>query len=181
MNPYVDVFQMCPNNFHNHLKWQDTVYRTPTPGEFKRTHVFTICKTGHGITGFTTDANSATTLLKQDHNEATIRTDSLLPTAKSKKARRLDPIARARKIANMELNLEELNPTPLKPIKQVELWKKWAPLIPEKYRADTCPKPTDAIINSIKERNREKTKNRTMQKKLQNAKEISDKISEKPR
>ena len=81
----------------------------------------------------------------------------------------------------MELNLEELNPTPLKPIKQVELWKKWAPLIPEKYRADTCPKPTDAIINSIKERNREKTKNRTMQKKLQNAKEISDKNSEKPR
>ena len=80
----------------------------------------------------------------------------------------------------MEVNLEQLIPTPLRPIKQVELWKKWALLIPEKYRAGTCPKPTDAIINSIKEQNREKSKNRTKQKRLQNANEISDKNSEKP-
>ena len=64
----------------------------------------------------------------------------------------LRDIARYREIANMEVNLEQLIPTPLRPIKQVELWKKWVPLIPEKYKPDTCPKPTDAIINSIKNR-----------------------------
>ena len=79
----------------------------------------------------------------------------------------------------MEKNLIQLKPTGLKPIKQVELWKKWAPLIPEKYRADTCPKPSDEVINSIKERNREKSKNRKKLKKLQNKKDLADKISQK--
>ena len=177
---YIDVYKMRPSNFHNHLKWQDKHYRQPQGGEFKRTHVFTICAARHGIAN-TTQATTPTLLLKQDHNDAVIRVDDLLPTTRNKKARRLDPEVRAREIQRMEENLEELVPTALKPIKQVELWKKWAPLIPERYRADTCPKPTDEIINSIKERNREKSKIRTKQKKLQNAKEISDKISEKPK
>ena len=93
----------------------------------------------------------------------------------------MDPEVSAREIAKMEENLIELVPTGLKPIKQVELWKKWAPLIPEEFRADTCPKPSDDVINSIKERNREKSKIRTKQKKLQNANESADKISEKPK
>ena len=181
-NQYVDVFQMRPHHFHNHLKWQDKHYRTPAQGEFKRTHVFTICKSSHGITGITTADNvTTTTLLKQDNNDSTIRKDGLLPTRRNRKALRLNPDARAREIAKMEENLEELVPTPLKAIKQVELWKKWAPLIPEKYRADTCPKPSDEVINSIKERNREKSKIRTKQKKLQTANESSSKISEKPK
>ena len=50
MNEYVDVFQMPPNHFHNHLEWQDKFYRTPTGGEFKQSHVFTICANTHGIT-----------------------------------------------------------------------------------------------------------------------------------
>ena len=178
-NQYVDVFKMRPNHFHDHLKWQDQYYKAPAGGEFKQTHVFTICAANCGITTNTTNVTS-TLLLKQDHNEATIRLNDLLPTTKSKKARRLDPEVRAREIAKMEENLIQLVPTGLKPIKQVELWKKWGPLIPEKYRADTCPKPSDEVINSIKERNREKSKIRTKQKKLQNANELSDKTSKKP-
>ncbi len=177
-SPYVDVFKMRPKHFHNHLKWQDLYYRTPSQGEFKRTHVFTICRTGHGIPGATNV--TSTTLLKQDNNESNIRVDDLLPTSRNRKTLRgLTPAERARDIAKMEENLEELVPTPLKPIKQVELWKKWAPLIPEEFRPE-YPKPSDEVINSIKERNREKSKIRTQQKKLQNAKEISDKNSEKP-
>eukprot|EP00957_Ditylum_brightwellii_P178691 13610829-Ditylum_brightwellii.AAC.1 len=80
----------------------------------------------------------------------------------------------------MEENLVELVPTALKPIKQVELWKKWGPLIPEEYRTDTCPKPLNEVINSIKESNREKSKMLTKQKKLQNANKFSDKRPEKP-
>ena len=164
-NQYVDVFKMRLHHFHNHLKWQDKHYRTPAQGEFKRTHIFTICKSSHGITGITTADNvTTTTLLKQDNNDSSIRKDCLLPTTRNRKALRLNPDARACKIAKMEENLEELVSTTLKPIKQVELWKKWVPLIPEKYRADTCLKPTEAIINSIKERNREKSKIRTRQK-----------------
>ena len=156
------------------------MYKAPAGGEFKSTHVFTICSPNKSIPGNNRQV-STTTLLKQDHSESIIRYDSLLPTTRSRKARRLDPEVRAREISKMEENLEILKPTPMKPIKQVELWKKWGPLIPEQYRADTCPKPSDEVINSIKERNREKSKVRTKQKKLQSANESSDKISEKPK
>ena len=178
MNQYVDVFKMRPCNFHDHRRWQDTVYKNPTGGEFKRTHVFSICSPNHNIKGNNMEVTT-TTLLKQDNNESIVRYDNLLPTTKSKKAQKMNPEVRAREIAKMEEKLVQLVPTGLKPIKQVELWKKWAPLIPEEFRAVTCPKPSDEVINSIKERNREKSKNRTKQKKLQNANDSSDKTSKK--
>jgi hypothetical protein len=37
----------------------------------------------------------------------------------------------------------------LKPIKQVELWKKWGPFIPEDEREELCPKPPDDIIKEV--------------------------------
>ncbi len=178
-NQYVDVFKMQPCHFHDHCKWQDSMYKAPAQGEFKRTHVFTICSPRHNIQGNNRQV-STTTLLKQDHNAATIRYDNLMPSGRSQKAKQRNPEERALLISKMEENLEQLTPTALKPIKQVELWKKWGPLIPEEFRADTCPKPSDEIIESIKKRNREKSKLRTMQKKLKKANDSSDKIVEKP-
>ena len=180
-NQYVDVFQMKPNHFHNHLKWQDTLYRTPAAGEFKKTHVFTICSPTHSIHNARPGNIQAlpTELLKQDDNASIIRVDSLLPTTRNTKAKKLDPNERARKIANMEQDLVQLQPTPLKDIKQVELWKKWGPLLPKHAREITCPKPPESVINSIKERNREKSKKRTKQKRLQDATEKSDSTTKK--
>ena len=85
---------------------------------------------------------------------------------KSRKVRRTDPEIRAREIAKMEEKLVQLVPTGLK-------------LIPEEFRAITCPKPSDEVINSIKERNREKRKISTKQKQLLKANESSDKTSKK--
>jgi hypothetical protein len=65
----------------------------------------------------------------------------------------------------MERDLKLLTPTALKPIKQVELWKKWGPLLPEEARAITCPKPSDEVIESIKERTKMKGKERLAEKK----------------
>lgn len=175
MNAYVDVFQMRPEHFYDHLEWQDKYYRTPTQGEFKRTHVFTICRNTHGITAHIRNAESKPTqLLKQDDNDSIIRIDDLMPTNKSRKARRLNPEVRAQEIARMEQELKQLNPTPLKPIKQVELWKKWGPLLPEGAREETCPRPSDDVIKSIKDRNSEKGRLKAKQKKLQNATKSSD-------
>lgn len=57
--------------------------------------------------------------------------------------------------------LETLKPPGLRPIKQVELYKKFRPYVPRKYWAETCPKPTDEVIDSVrKERaNKRTTKN----------------------
>jgi hypothetical protein len=46
-------------------------------------------------------------------------------------------------------NKVRLTPPGLKPIKQVELWKKWGPLIPEDERDALCPKPPDNIISAV--------------------------------
>jgi hypothetical protein len=57
--------------------------------------------------------------------------------------------------------LETLKPPGLRPIKQVQLYKKSRPYVPRKYCAETCPKPTDKVIDSVcKERaNKRTTKN----------------------
>ena len=86
---------------------------------------------------------------------------------------KLDLAVRASHIARMEQDLVQLTPTPLREIKQVELWKKWGPLLLEEARAKTCPKPPDSVINSIKVQNREKSKKWTDRKKLQNGTEKS--------
>ena len=35
----------------------------------------------------------------------------------------------------------------MNPYKQVELYKKYAPNIPERYRAITCPKPSKQVLD----------------------------------
>jgi hypothetical protein len=37
----------------------------------------------------------------------------------------------------------------LKPIKQVELWKKWGQYIPDNERDELCPKPTEDVIKKV--------------------------------
>jgi hypothetical protein len=56
--------------------------------------------------------------------------------------------------------LETLKPPGLRPIKQVKLYKKFWPYVTRKYWAETCPKPTHEVIDSVrKERATKRTKN----------------------
>ena len=157
-------------DFFDHQEWQDKIYRAPTGGKFKQSHVFTIY--GNGIGGYT-----PTTLIKQDTIEAAIRKDELLPTTRNRKASVLTAEERARRIASMPQDLKNLQPNGLRPIKQVELWKKWGPLLPEAARKITCPKPSDEVIESIKLSNREKTK--TRQKNKRKRKETTNEMTSK--
>ena len=149
---------MHEENFYDHLEWQNKYYRTPTVGEFKQSHVFTIYGNGRY-------KRKPTIVVKQDDNNSVYRDDDLAPTKQSRKAKVLDKKERAERIANMEQDLKQLVPSGLKPIKQVELWKKWGPLPPEWARKITCPKPLDEVINQIKVRNQKKTQERTEDKK----------------
>ena len=153
-NEFVTVHKMRQKNFHNHLEWQTEMYRPPEGGEFKQSHVFTIRK--HGT-------RALTTLIKQDCNDSIQRYDSLLPK-KANKAKVYPKEERARRIKNMEADLNELVPSGLRPIKQVELYTKWAKLLPKWAAAITCPKPSQEVIDSIKKSRREKTKQRTADK-----------------
>jgi hypothetical protein len=59
--------------------------------------------------------------------------------------------------------LETLKPPGLQPIKQVEVYKKFWPYVPRKYWAETCPKPTDEVVDSVC---KERANKRTTTKKL---------------
>lgn len=48
----------------------------------------------------------------------------------------------------------------LKAIKQVELWKKWGPLIPEEERDALCKKPPDSVISAIANERKDNNNNR---------------------
>jgi hypothetical protein len=70
-----------------------------------------------------------------------------------------------------KLLLQE-RPSPLYPtrlglreIKQVELWKKYRPLIPEEYRDELCPKPAKEILDGEKNRKNAKSKMKRDEKK----------------
>ena len=148
-NEFVNVIKMSPSNFHDHIKWQDQHYRVPEKGNFNRRHVFCISGLNQG--------SQPTMLTKKDEKESPVRKDSLLPTPMNRKAKKLNPAERVIEIKRMEQDLGVLQPTPLKPIKAVELWKKWLHLLPNYARLIIFPKPSNEIIDSIKERNRNKT------------------------
>jgi hypothetical protein len=38
----------------------------------------------------------------------------------------------------------------IKPIKYVELYKKWRPFVPHQFREEICPRPSDEVIASVK-------------------------------
>ena len=76
-------------------------------------------------------------LMNQDVRESPVRKDSLLPTSRNRKAKKLNPAERVIAIKRMEQDLEVLQPTPLNPIKSVELCNKWGPLLPKYARLIT--------------------------------------------
>jgi hypothetical protein len=45
-----------------------------------------------------------------------------------------------------------LKPLGLRPIKQVELYKKFLPFVPREFWEETCPKPSKAVLTQVKDR-----------------------------
>ena len=53
----------------------------------------------------------------------------------------------------------------LREIKQVELYSKFRKFVPEEFRDEICPKPSDHVLEKIKKDRSEKTKARNHKKK----------------
>ena len=69
-------------------------------------------------------------LTQQDDKESPVRKDSILPTSRNRKSKKLNPAEILVAIKRMKKDLEVFQQTPLNPIKYVELWKKRSPLFP---------------------------------------------------
>ena len=59
---------------------------------------------------------------------------------------------------------EETHPG-LSEIKQVELYLKWRNVVPDKFQDIMCPKPSDEVLEKIKNQKRDKAKSKLEQKK----------------
>jgi hypothetical protein len=57
----------------------------------------------------------------------------------------------------------------LREIKQVELYMKYRPLIPQMYRDELCPKPSDQVIENISKQKSQKGKKKRDDKKAAEA------------
>ena len=64
---------------------------------------------------------------------------------------------------------EQVNPPGLNKLKQVDLYKKWRPLLPPQFRDITCPKPPDTIVLEVREERRTKARHRQQKKKAEKA------------
>ena len=62
------------------------------------------------------------------------------------------PNERCLAISKILEDLEVLPEPGLQPIKAVELYTKWGPLLPEDAREITCPRPSEEIILAVKAR-----------------------------
>ena len=52
----------------------------------------------------------------------------------------------------------------IKPIKQVDLYKKWGPLVPDEFPEDICLKPCDRILKVVAEERATKQKAKVSKK-----------------
>ena len=62
---------------------------------------------------------------KMDNKDSEVQEDDLLPTRRNRKCMYMEPQVRKLAIVKMLDELKVLKATPLRPIKQVELWQKW--------------------------------------------------------
>lgn len=67
-------------------------------------------------------------------------------------------MGRMERLYAMEETLGEFTHLGLSDIKAVELWQKWGPCLPQKDWLCTCPRPSDDVINQVRNQQKEKWK-----------------------
>ena len=149
-NRFITAYKVHPQEFKDHLQWQNQLYRTPASGDFNSTHIFTI------------KGDRPTLLIKQAYDGAEEKFDSLLPTSRNRIALRLNEEERVEKLKRMVFDLKVLKEPGIRPIKQVELFQKWRPLLPKEKRDITCPKPSEDVMTKV--RNDKRAKAATVKK-----------------
>ncbi len=65
----------------------------------------------------------------------------------------------------MATSLSAVTRPGIKPIKQVELYKKWWPFVPHQSCDQICPRPTDEVLEEVRNEKNSKARDRTARKK----------------
>ena len=131
--------ELCTSSdFFNWDSFLDSVYKRPGPGTVNKNHIFKSETPGILITEAVHGIDTTTQDLSRLRKHATGHERG----------------GRTRKVKGCKLQLEKR--PGLKPIKQCELYEKWGPLVPQQFRDDICPRPSDSIIATVKQARNEK-------------------------
>ena len=138
-NEHISVKPIGSDEFFDFHLLLNSFYRMLETGQTNRTHLFKICSA------------LPTTLQKQDVADSVVREDNLLPTKRNRNAAHQTPEDREEKLLSMLSSLVVLERPGMREVKQVELWSKWRPLIPEEFRDRICPKPSPKVLERVRQ------------------------------
>ena len=133
----VAAVRVLPDDFYDWDDFENKLYRQITTGTVNRTHLFQYDERKPGI--ITTRDTAAP---NSHSHEQQLRN-------------RMDLKSREHLLKTFEMQLKQLQPPGIKPIKQWELWHKWRSFIPPQYQDELCPRPSEVVAQSMQERSRE--------------------------
>lgn len=145
--PDVEPIRVVEDEFKDWDGFEDKIYTQIASGTVNRMHLFQYDEKEPGV------------LMKRE----TAAADSTFERQQMRK--RMNAQNRAALVANYKMHLQTLKPPGIAPIKQFELWHKWRPFIPATYQDILCPKPSDAIIKSMKAKSNERSQRAAAKKK----------------
>jgi hypothetical protein len=118
----------------------DNFYGTFKPGTIQKNQIFRV-----------EDTDASLVMQCSTHSEAPFVEQAMLKRGQV----RFDKT----RVAAMEaFELQTLKAPGLRPIKQVELYKKFRPFVPREFWEDTCPIPSDDVLAQVKDDSSNKRK-----------------------
>ena len=130
-NKYLDVHEIRAKDFFNWDKYLDLLYKKRIP-KISIYHYFGFTK---GKLNMKTTVDSSTEEQKVLSNLKKKDTDEV----------------RQNWVNILETQFPEMENTPgLAEIKQVELFTKWRPFVPEEFKNEICPEPPKAVLDKVK-------------------------------
>jgi hypothetical protein len=145
--PHVTFTEVKYDVFKDYASVLDKFYKSFNPGTIQQHHVFWVEST-----------TPTTMFMKVYHDGQDVISQQFINNKRNNRYNDL-LIAEA-----------PLLPRPgIKPIKQVELYKKWRPFVPHQFREEICPRPSDEVIASVKNDRNNKARERTAKKRASRA------------
>jgi hypothetical protein len=137
---HVNVVDTKEDVFKDYGAMLDTFYGTFKPGTIQKNHIFRV-----------EDTDASLLMQCSTHSEAPFVEQAMLKRGQAR--------GDTTRIAAMEaFELQTLKAPGLRPIKQVELYKKFRPFVPREFWEDTCPRPSDEVLAQVKDESSKKRK-----------------------
>lgn len=147
-SPYVQAIPVDHKDFFNYDKLLNTMYKKFPAGGVLKYQLFTCEESGATMkvlcrSSALDDAVEEIVVMRKGCSNKTINVSDSI-TIDGKKGARSDYVQSAK-----PERLYDSAPG-LKPRKQVEMYTKWRPLLPEDKKDITCPRPSDQVFAAVK-------------------------------